>query len=1151
MAAVRNPGTRTASEDADSRHETLTVETLGAGEGDEVASLVEMHRRVAARHLQAGAPSKAFGELVRASRALPMTPRLAAHLVAFSLQAGTEPAAITLLQTGIDDQEGALRTGIRLQLARLFRKVKEHDRAREQVVLVLAEESDNRRARSVLNALLEHGERWDELDASLEKEAKEALRRRQLRRAARATLHRARVYERLENAPRASLRYAQAASYLEQAKDAAGAFDLRMLWLRSLRSAGAPARALEEAVRVFLQAGAAAGQAERARALLEALGLSPAKSGTDTQPRAVARTKTQRELVIAAALAEAQGRAPEATALLAAAVNEAPDLVTQRRLEAHFVARRAWRELAQFYRDRIATSDTESDRVEWLTRLAEVLEDELQDPDGAARAYEEIVQLTGDEGALREQVRLLAARQDQSGVRRALDSAVNGAASGPARIRALVARGEAALRKRDFKKALGDFAAALEVDPRHLAARAGRAEAAFRLGKAEALEEFQQALQSAPRRFARRVELLRRLGALASGAGAALEIARWAWTELLSELPGDPEAEDRLAEVARKLGDDDALEHALALFIEREPRGPKTRLARIERVELLERLGRRAEALKALREAVRFEPGHKEAWLLLSDRCAERGINGESAWALEQAATSTEDSIERAQTWLRLARFTREVLRDAQKAEVFERRGRKLLDEDDAVQVSGVMIPAPPMAAPDEDRAKTQSGDTDPRGPERAATVLEVPQVQPDDEPSLAAWREEEEEEDEVQEVSGPALTPLPVSKRRGTLPSVAYDVLEITTGDILPVVPAAPPPPEPTDEIESWDAPPGAMDEGPGTVELPVPLGEAGVAATPSSPTPALMKLREDRTRLLARVREEPLEPEGYRALGEYFDHVGDADRSSLMHEIAGALEGDPNAIPRTPRLILSATDRAGLRHPALRHEEGELLALCGSALCRAHVGRIRGSGGKDEFRMDAGRGSQSAAEALLAAVRILGLRAPDVFLSEENGPPFSLTWSVHGPRVLVGRLAVKKALPDAELRFFAGRALFTQNPDLLALRILKKEQVARGLAVVSSVVRSRQQMSGEARAIHEALPTKAIPRIRELLAGAGRKLQLSVLSEAARHSANRAGLVVAGGVAPALAALQAKKALESELVELIRFAASERYLQIRARRT
>jgi hypothetical protein len=71
----------------------------------------------------------------------------------------------------------------------------------------------------------------------------------------------------------------------------------------------------------------------------------------------------------------------------------------------------------------------------------------------------------------------------------------------------------------------------------------------------------------------------------------------------------------------------------------------------------------------------------------------------------------------------------------------------------------------------------------------------------------------------------------------------------------------------------------------------------------------------------------------------------------------------------------------------------------------------------------------------------------------------------------------------------------------------------------------------------------------VRQLIARVGRTLNLSQLAEGARFSANRAGLVVCGGVAPAVAALRAKRARPAEMMELVRFAASERYLQLRSR--
>jgi hypothetical protein len=144
---------------------------------------------------------------------------------------------------------------------------------------------------------------------------------------------------------------------------------------------------------------------------------------------------------------------------------------------------------------------------------------------------------------------------------------------------------------------------------------------------------------------------------------------------------------------------------------------------------------------------------------------------------------------------------------------------------------------------------------------------------------------------------------------------------------------------------------------------------------------------------------------------------------------------------------------------------------------------------------------------------------------------------------------MAVRSRIALPELRFFAGRALFTQNPDLLALRSLSEEQLDQGLEALETALHGGKMMRAEARALREALPLKQVPRLRELYERNAQLLDLQRLAEGARHSANRAGLVVCGAVGPAILALRAKKALETEVVELVRFAASERYLDMRHR--
>ena len=160
-----------------------------------------------------------------------------------------------------------------------------------------------------------------------------------------------------------------------------------------------------------------------------------------------------------------------------------------------------------------------------------------------------------------------------------------------------------------------------------------------------------------------------------------------------------------------------------------------------------------------------------------------------------------------------------------------------------------------------------------------------------------------------------------------------------------------------------------------------------------------------------------------------------------------------------------------------------------------------------------------------------------------ERNGDGF---WSLPTYGVIPALNAIFKT--DAELRFFAGRALFTLQPELMALRNLRRDQLLRGIVLVSQVAEGRGSPP-ETKHFRDAVPERSWERLRQLVRKMGPRLDLSALSEGARHSVNRAGLVVCGGIAPAIASLRAKKALPSEMTELIRFAASERYLQLRNR--
>ncbi|MBN8228879.1 hypothetical protein JYK02_15325 [Corallococcus macrosporus] len=370
-------------------------------------------------------------------------------------------------------------------------------------------------------------------------------------------------------------------------------------------------------------------------------------------------------------------QAPDAASSLRTS-DEGSERAWSQRQEAQLIARRAWRELAQLYLKRADRAKDAPERAEALTRLAEVMENELQDSAGAARMYREIVELTGERTALREQVRLLSQREDASLVRRALDDAIARARTSRARAVALLTRGERQLNMGVPAKAREDFEAADALVPGMLPVLAGLVRSVSDEERFAQVERLRAACAAAPRRAPDRLEALRVLAQTAEESLGDLRIAQWAWAEVLAESPDNEQPREHLLALARRLGDLPALSQLLHAQLAREPRGPAARKAHLERVATLEAMGDAGAALAELRQAVRFEPGHKEAWLLLADRCTEREQFGEAAWALENAATATEDDEERQRTWERLALFCREVLHNTEKARLYARRAESL-----------------------------------------------------------------------------------------------------------------------------------------------------------------------------------------------------------------------------------------------------------------------------------------------------------------------------------------------------------------------------------------------------------------------------------------------------------------------------------------
>ena len=1172
MGGVRN------GKDAGSPEVAETRQREGSGAPDPV----ERHRKSAALLLAEGQAARAFGELVRASRALPMTPRLAAVLVTFSLRAGTEAAAIALLSSALSTARGDTRRAVRLQLARVLRRVDQVPRALEALQALVDEAPGDHRARRLRDALSRHLSPQAPIVQGRALEAEEPVRRAPpsppplppRRETVKGPSPWAEEEHTVDALGPPDAPFAQRAVPLPAAPPAppplpaapasrptpppAGASDTH----RTVLEMPSPWASLgeevtSEAAASGLPFALAEPPAVTPRDDLAGDSSSHRRTTLDVTPYLPEDEETASAAPDASPLLAPYAAEKPAPAVTPAPVRSAapvpwgadddtgpsrPRVVRQEspeqtRMEAQLIARRAWRELALFYMSRADAANDLSVRAEALTRLAELLENELKDTAEAARVYGQIFALTGDEASLTEQVRLLSERPDSGdwAVRRVLDEAVQRASTPRARAAAFLTRGERLLDTGEPARAREDFEAVVALTPQSLPALMGLVRSVAPADRPPAIERLRTALAALPRRAPGRLEGLRCLAELAGGSLADARLAHWACSEVLAEDPGNEAAQEQLISLTRQLGDQAALSRLLRDRIAREPRGPAARKARMELVATLEALGERDAGLTELRQAVRFEPGHKDAWLLLVERLISLGQKGEAAWAMEHGATATEDDAERLAMWERLARFCREVLGDATRAQVYATRADNLR-EAIAESAQPPLHPEPPRSAtprrePSGPRTVLAPPPTASAVSESSATVLEMPAVT----------------------VPVPAKAPPPEPPAAGpSVESTRVVGWEAPPGKMDPVrrrarpsgttsEPPTPPPPsiEPMNPVARTAAAPPA----PGAAPTPhtAPMGVSAIRAAIASPAPT-----EARPPAVERVRERPLDAEPYRELSAFFLSRGDMARGSLMAEVAAALSGEKDT-PRPPRRSLTAEERAGLRHPGLRNTSGDFLASVGYALCRLFPSFGRAAGAPETVRPDSGPGARSALDVLQSVARLFEVEVPELVLSdEEGGPAFTL---VHpgAPRVMVGRHVVRQPLPEPELRFFAGRTLSCLGPDLLALRCLKKDQMLRAVAIVASVLRGGAEFDPEARVVREALHPKARERALAILDVAQRDFDATALSDAARHSANRAGLVACGGPGPAVAALRALKVAEPELVELVRFSASERYLPLR----
>ena len=1181
----------------DDRDETIRVSALDEQElarPDPYVAL-NLHRRVADKFLKDGNLYRAFGELMRAAQTTAIDARLAKDLAWLAKRNGFESAAAGVLAAASTRALPESRNPVRQHAARLMRRLGRFKEARELLGQALEESPGDRRARRLLCLVSVQEGSYELAAEQLAREIDDDAALGRFRRAARSSLGLARLFDEGMGDPAgAASAYARSAENAQRAGEPAGVFSARVLAARALVQSKAPPQELEAGLRALIEAGRAARREAEAEAIVGELGKSAGPGQAKT-------------LAMLAEAAFARGNQEEAAALLREAVEADPaDEPLAARLESHFIGRGAWGELATFYRGRAAHEASPQARAELLSKLAEVLEDELGDKAGAAEVYASIVEQTGDPAALGAQVRLLSASTEPQAVQGALDAAVRAARDPKAKAEALLLRGEVHLAAHRTEEACADFEAALELSTT-LRAIAGLAECR---ADRRTVERFDEAFRGVGRGVPGRVALARRLARLLEWPLGESERAGEVWREVLAESPADAEAEDRLVDLARSAGAKDELIELLRRRLTREPRGPAARATRHELATLLEELGRDEEGLAEWRMATRMEPGDAVALIALADRCERRGRLSEAAFALEGAAAATEAGPERAALWLKLAKLCRDGLSDPARAAACEERARALLEKQAAAKAEKVAEP-PKAAAPpagQEPRGTAQASGQASRamGPERlgadaqavetkaveaksvetedvAAKTVEMEQVEACADPVAAdAARAGQEAEGPASRATGgrDESAARPEEALAAPLPDDGEE-REINTGDILEVV-ADPPAPvlQPvgdSDETPTNPMPPmppmhvfGAYFSEKASADAAAPsLPEPAAQALPALEDPDLRppavetkpvkrtksrKVKRGRTAehkaLLTQLEAKPLDPGRYHALAEYYEGTQNPERVALMEEIANALKGDPFAEPLAPRFTLDQAAWEAVRHPQLRATASELFGLTGLAMCAVNAVTPKEAGAKKPFSMAAGKGAKATAESLLTAVRVLGIRAPEVFIGSMDSPPL---WAVNSepPMLLVGKLAVSRVLPDPLLRFFAGRALAAFRPELMPLRLLSWERVAECIEVLKPAVYGERNLPAATKALARRIPGKSGDRLAVLLEGMERRhINLARLTEGARHTANRAGLLVAGGVAPAVTALRAKRESTEELIELLRFAASNKYLGLRAKR-
>jgi hypothetical protein len=348
-------------------------------------------------------------------------------------------------------------------------------------------------------------------------------------------------------------------------------------------------------------------------------------------------------------------------------------------------------------------------------------------------------------------------------------------------------------------------------------------------------------------------------------------------------------------------------------------------------------------------------------------------------------------------------------------------------------------------------------------------------------------------------------------------------------------------------------------------SINVEVDLSEVESAAQDAS---------EDVDAIWRRVRRDPKNVEGYRALSRVYAARKEQDRRFCVAQVLCALSAanpEERALVQqfqsqgliAPRSSITPSAWVDLLfHPEEEVLTGQIFSLIAPAVL---VGRVTALRRDKKLHRPVPTAKQDPAKATITAVRalpwaaaILGLAVPPIYVEKERDAGFELMpgvppFTVIGKQALLGRTQLEYAfLAGRHLSWYRQehflKTLFSGVPDLEDLFLAALTIGNPGLPIAEDMKRRVTPIAHAIQPLLEAPHVDALRGCFLRFVEEGGRTNLQRWSSAAEKTACRAGFVLSNDIGSALRVLSAEEGPDGELgKDLLSFAASESYFKLR----